>query len=147
MWLALLWNIKSPFPFKQNKFRLWLALFSAEPVRVIAEIFRSLGSTELSLAHPPGSLLVGLCLDTNFRTISKDFLNGPDDVPNKWNLLDSSSYHDNYLNGVKSTQFLIYKEQKQHFGFRYFQELELSLYTWPLNDSDLVDASHSSNIS
>lgn len=72
-----------PFPSKQKKFRLWLALFSPELVRVIAEIFRSLGSTELCLAHPPGSLLAGLCLDINFRTISKDLLTGRKDVPNK----------------------------------------------------------------
>ena len=34
-----------------------------------------------------------------------------------------------------------------HFGFRYFQDLELFIYTWPLNDAGLVDANDSSNIS
>lgn len=34
-----------------------------------------------------------------------------------------------------------------HFGFRYFQELELFLYTWTLNIAGLVDANDSSNIS
>lgn len=83
MWLALFWKIKMPFPLKQEQFRPWLTLFSPEPGRVIAESFRSDASAKLSLAHPQGSLLAGLCLGINFRTISKDFLTGPEDVPNK----------------------------------------------------------------
>lgn len=70
---ALFFSGTLKLSFKQKKVRLQLALFSPQLIRVIAQICRDLGSAELSLAPPLGSQLTGLCLDINFRTISKDF--------------------------------------------------------------------------